>query len=165
MTYNLRTDKTAEETMREMWRAFEQWPDADLIHARELKDGAHTAEVYFEFRGTPVRIHYGQQWRYAGNLRAVYLTLDALRLAYKRGLGDILTETVSQMLQLGAGARTRDPYEVLGVRPEAADEVIEASYRALARNAHPDAGGTDDAMKELNDAIGRIRDERRKVQR
>lgn len=159
-SYNLRTEKSPEDTMRELWRTFEQWPDAEFMHARNLKDVNQTAEVYFEFRGEPVRIKYGAQWRYRDNLRAIYLTLESLRMAYKRGLGDILTNTVSQMLALGEGARQRDPYEVLGVRPDAPIEVVEASYRALAKAAHPDAGGSTDAMAELNDALERVKSER-----
>ena len=52
--------------------------------------------------------------------------------------------------------RMTDPREVaavlLGVRVDAPKEVIEAAHRALARKAHPDAGGSEDKMKALNHA-------------
>lgn len=40
-----------------------------------------------------------------------------------------------------AAASQRDPYEVLGVRPDADLEIIEAAHRALAKRHHPDVGG------------------------
>jgi hypothetical protein len=158
--YHISTRKAPDETQRELRYCFDAWPDAELVSARNLKDVNETAEVVFEFRGETVRVQYGLQRRYRDNLRAIYLTIEGLRLAYRRGLGDLLTNTVSQMLHLGAGAQVRDPYEVLGVRPDAPLAVAEASYKALARERHPDAGGTDDDMRELNDAIARIRKER-----
>jgi Putative quorum-sensing-regulated virulence factor len=36
-------------------------------------------------------------------------------------------------------------------------EMMEAGYRHLARQRHPDHGGSNDAMRDLNDAIGRAR--------
>jgi len=53
-----------------------------------------------------------------------------------------------------------DPYEVLGIRPDAPLDVAEAAYRARAKKAHPDAGGRDDEMRELNAAIESIRAKR-----
>ncbi|MEX0750681.1 MAG: J domain-containing protein [Dehalococcoidia bacterium] len=159
-TYNLSTNKTPDETMSELRYCFEGWRDAELISARNLKDANDTAEVVFEFHGETVRVQYGLQQRYRDNLRAVYLTLEGLRLAYRRGLGDLLTNTVSQMLQLGAAAVHRDPYELLGVRPDTPLPVAEAAYKTLAKALHPDAGGSDEDMRELNDAIQRVRRDR-----
>lgn len=51
-------------------------------------------------------------------------------------------------------------YGVLGVLPSAPREVVEAAYRALALKFHPDRGGTDQIMANLNRAIEHIRKER-----
>lgn len=48
-----------------------------------------------------------------------------------------------------------DPYQVLGIRPEADTGQIRAAYRARARHVHPDAGGDDDAFARLQDAYRR----------
>lgn len=56
----------------------------------------------------------------------------------------------------------RDPYEVLGVRSDTDMEDIELIYKAKAKRAHPDAGGSVEAMKELNKAIDKIRKEKAK---
>jgi hypothetical protein len=57
---------------------------------------------------------------------------------------------------MGAERRRQDPYEVLGVNPEAPEEVVRAAYRALAAKYHPDRNPGDvDAelkLKRLNAA-------------
>jgi DnaJ-domain-containing protein 1 len=51
-----------------------------------------------------------------------------------------------------SGACATDPYEVLGVRPNAAPEIIGAAYRALAKVHHPDAGGNAEEFKRVRAA-------------
>lgn len=82
------------------------------------------------------------------NLWALALGLDAIRLNEQRGLDDV----ARQMYQMIAAPRTRDPYEILGVRPDADEDVIDAAYRAKAKRMHPDAGGSVERMAELNAA-------------
>jgi molecular chaperone DnaJ len=43
----------------------------------------------------------------------------------------------------------RDLYEILGVPRDADDEAIKRAYRRRARELHPDAGGDEEAFKEL----------------
>ncbi len=57
----------------------------------------------------------------------------------------------------------RDPYEVLGVSPNASDEEIKRAYRELARKYHPDnyvdnplADLAQEKMKEINEAYDAI---------
>lgn len=57
----------------------------------------------------------------------------------------------------------RDPYEVLGVGPDAGDEEIKKAYRELARKYHPDnyqnnplADLAEEKMKEINEAYDAI---------
>jgi curved DNA-binding protein CbpA len=55
-------------------------------------------------------------------------------------------------------APARDAYEVLEVRPDASQTVINAAFRALAAVHHPDAsGGTNRRMAELNAAYALVR--------
>lgn len=48
-----------------------------------------------------------------------------------------------------------DPYQVLGIRPDADTGQIRTAYRRRARYVHPDAGGDDDAFTRLQDAYRR----------
>lgn len=56
---------------------------------------------------------------------------------------------------------TRDPYEVLGVSPQASEEEIKSAYRKLAKRYHPDVNPNDpsaeEKMREVNDAYDRIK--------
>lgn len=40
-----------------------------------------------------------------------------------------------------------NPYSVLGISRDAPDAVVEAAYRALAKEKHPDNGGDPDEFK------------------
>jgi hypothetical protein len=55
----------------------------------------------------------------------------------------------------GAGA---DHFRVLHLRETAPVELIEASYRVLARLHHPDRGGTTEAMQQINGAYAALRE-------
>jgi len=46
-----------------------------------------------------------------------------------------------------------DPFAVLGVGPDASLDDIRAARRRLARDLHPDVGGSEHGMKELNAAF------------
>jgi len=61
----------------------------------------------------------------------------------------------------------QDPYRLLGVSPLDSDDVVRNRYRELALQCHPDRGGSDEQMRQLNDAYERIvshRERRRSAQ-
>ena len=55
----------------------------------------------------------------------------------------------------------QDPYQVLGVAPDASDEEIKKAYRELAKKYHPDMNPGDaeaaKKMNEINAAYDRIK--------
>jgi len=58
----------------------------------------------------------------------------------------------------------RDPYQVLGVSPDASDDEIRRAYHARARRLHPDVVGEAglDEMRELNQAWFVLKDAERR---
>lgn len=54
----------------------------------------------------------------------------------------------------------RDPYVILGIKPDATDRMVREAYYSRARKAHPDLVGTDglDAMRMLNEAWALLKD-------
>lgn len=172
MPYTLTTKKTWAQTRDMLADTFEKWGVADwnIIAPEGLKPAQYTNGFYYNasqravtVRWTTrqekreIRLAMSEQSRPVDNLRVLALAIEAMRMNEVRGIGRTIQDAY---LQLAAPQAARDPYEVLQVRPDAAMEVIEAVYKSLAKKAHPDAGGSDAAMKELNEAIERIRNER-----
>ncbi|MCX7800104.1 MAG: J domain-containing protein [Fimbriimonadales bacterium] len=90
--------------------------------------------------------------RPADNLRAIYLTVEAIRLAEGRGLGELMRQHYAlpaPSMQPWAPS----PWDVLGVQRGAPPEVVAAAYRALAKRHHPDAGGDPAVFLEIQRAF------------
>jgi hypothetical protein len=49
-----------------------------------------------------------------------------------------------------------DPFAILGVSRDVTVDVARSAWREKARVCHPDAGGSDSAMQELNEALRRV---------
>lgn len=170
MNYSLFTKKTWTETRTDLRETFAKWEsdterridwsiDTPVGPARAhsyLSPADRTVSLSFVHptTGQEVVLTMNAQARPVDNLRVLYLAVEAMRMNEKRGIGEVMREAY---LQLPAPAVERDPYEVLGVRSDSPPEVIEASYRALAKKLHPDAGGDEEAFKELRAAYEKVR--------
>ncbi|HLH46650.1 MAG TPA: J domain-containing protein [Acidimicrobiales bacterium] len=49
-----------------------------------------------------------------------------------------------------------EDYELLGLRPGATSDEIKAAYRRLARQVHPDSGGSSPLFRQVKDAYDRL---------
>lgn len=121
--------------------------------------GERWARVTYKPRGAvaPVVMQLDTQLSAAKNLNAIVVTLEAIRMQERRGLGAI---TASHYLALAAPKLERDPYEVLQARPDADRDTIDALYRLRAKQTHPDAGGSQEAFEQVTQAKERIYQER-----
>lgn len=107
--------------------------------------------VYFQKRNGPMRvIAIDAYHRVRDNLAAVAATLEAMRSIERHGGAQVLERAFEGFAALTAPGKTW--WDVLEVRPDAPADVIEANYRRLARDRHPDRGGSQDLMAELNAA-------------
>ena len=53
----------------------------------------------------------------------------------------------------------RDPYDILGIKRGASLTEVKAAFWRLSKERHPDLGGTNEAMAELNIAYALILNE------
>ena len=167
MSYSLRTDKTAGETAADIEAEFRKWHEPDVGYSGISVVGAHdypapsgignaSATVRFELRGKRIEVACDSQPSYRDNFRCCLLAIRGMRLNEARGIADTMRKAY---LMLDAPKETRDPYEVLGVRPDAEPEWIAAAYKVLAKKYHSDTGGehADDAkFAELSEAYEKV---------
>ena len=106
--------------------------------------------VYWQKPGKPMRVMAIDAYtRVADNLGAIAATLEAMRAIERHGGAQILDRAFTGFTALPP---PKSPWETLGLKPGASADQITAAYRAKARAAHPDAGGSTAAMAELNQA-------------
>lgn len=161
MAYSLTTNKTWSETKTELAECLRKWGSPQY----ELECDAR---IFGSYNKTPVKLRivwkdgreifweYNLQERPVDNLRVLYLAADAMRLNEARGIDRL----VAQAYGLLAAPKTeRDPYEVLGLRPGASAALVDAAYKAKAKELHPDTGGENAEMVELNAARDRLKAE------
>lgn len=90
--------------------------------------------------------------RVADNLGAIAATIEAMRAIERHGGATILDRAFMGFLALPAPAAQDLPHEVLGVAENATRGEIEYAYKRLAAQAHPDRGGSTEAMTRINTA-------------
>lgn len=126
-------------------------PQAD---AREPADPG--VAVYFERlvgkEWTPFVVACDAYNRVQANLRAVGLTVEALRSIARYGATEMLEQAFKGFASLPA--READPpwWVVLGVEAGARADVVRDAYWALALAHHPDRGGDVARMAQINRA-------------
>ncbi len=112
--------------------------------------------VYFSLKGKPFALACDRYDKVAQNIAALAAHIEATRAISRHGVASA-EETLQAFQALPPPMVTPPPeppwWEVFGVVREMADkDTIEALYRAKARTAHPDKGGSEAAMARLNRA-------------
>jgi hypothetical protein len=107
--------------------------------------------VYFQLSGKPICMPCDTYLRVADNVAAIAAHIEATRAIERHGVAS-LAEMFSGFVALPAPEAKAPWWEILGVSASASVELIEERFRRLARFRHPDAGGTHEAMAELNAA-------------
>lgn len=116
--------------------------------------------VYFSLNHRPMVMAQDAYAGVAENMRRLTLAIEAMRALERHGGGTMMNRAFDGFSALPppSGAKPRrEWWEVLRYarRPDLdmiQDVDIDARYRAAAKKAHPDAGGSDEAMAELNAA-------------
>lgn len=132
----------------------------DIILSSNVTLGAHRPHdpgvaAWFRWAGESICIPVDRYASVEENLQAIHHVIEARRTELRHGTLHLVKATMAgfKALPPPAGAKARRPWtEVLGIAPNASKDAIEAAYRERAKKAHPDAGGSTDAMAELNRA-------------
>lgn len=112
------------------------------------------AVAWFQMDGNWVAFGVDRFVSVEANIQAIHHIIEARRVELRYGGLAIVRQTFRSFIALPA-PNNNPWWDVLQVRSDASRETIEANYKRLARDRHPDAGGSDAAMAELN----RARDE------
>jgi hypothetical protein len=160
---------SGQQAKKEMFEELTRLGAKDIIVSADQplnKDGTPTLRrswgdpgiaVYFTRKGRPVVLACDQYYEPHDNMRAIGKTAEAMRGIERWGASDMLDRAFRGFEALPAPEQW---WEVLEVSQSATVEEIDAAYRAKARAAHPDTGGSDAAMARLNAARDQGRKER-----
>lgn len=96
----------------------------------------------------------------AANVQAIHHIIEARRTELKYGGLQIVRQTFRSFHALLPAPGAKHWSDVLSISRGATWEQIEAAYRRLAAARHPDRGGSDAAMSELNQARDQARKDR-----
>ncbi|MGO8921400.1 MAG: J domain-containing protein [Xanthobacteraceae bacterium] len=114
--------------------------------------------VYFTLKKRPRVMARDRFISVAGNMRSLTLAVEAMRQLERHG-GSHMVERAFAGFTAIAPPDWKKPWrEVFGVKPEWRGDIA-ALYREKARHRHPDVGGADTLMAELNDAYAEAKRE------
>jgi hypothetical protein len=119
--------------------------------AREPADPG--VAVYFERKKTPFVLACDTYNRVKYNLRAVGVTIAALRSIERHGSTSMLEQAFTGFAALPPAGRVEPWWEVLGVTADANEVTVRDAFRELARVHHPDVGGDSARMARITEAF------------
>jgi hypothetical protein len=118
--------------------------------------------VYFSRAGSRFVLPADKWSSKVDNLHSISLWIAALRAQERGGIAQVVDRTLSGFRALPPPPPPEEPWrKVLRCPEDVTINEAEVFYRARAREAHPDAGGSADQMGRLNRAIERARAELR----
>jgi hypothetical protein len=114
---------------------------------REPEDGG--AAIYFTYKKQSMCFACDRYRTVKENLTAIGKTIEALRGMERWGASDMMERAFRGFAQLPESTG-HDWWDVLQVRRDSPRDIIESNFRRLAADRHPDRGGSNAAMSELN---------------
>jgi hypothetical protein len=105
--------------------------------------------IYYTLKGKQLsmaRDRYNTPWE---NIRSLTLTISAIRSIERHGGSDMMERAFSGFVAIAPPDWKKPWREVFGIKPDWRGDITQL-YREKARNRHPDAGGDDTLMAELN---------------
>jgi hypothetical protein len=158
--FKITLDKALQELGWEIERMGGRYPvissNVELRRDGEMRRGApephdRGVAVYFELKGKQKVFACDTFTSVRDNVRAIGLTIEALRSIERYGATAMLDRALSAFVALPPPSAPTH-WDVLGLRPGSDREAIAESFRAKAKELHPDKRGSDAAMRALIDA-------------
>ncbi|TIA83937.1 hypothetical protein E3P98_00544 [Wallemia ichthyophaga] len=135
------------------------WSCKAYVQANDLKKAESFCEETLKFDSNNLDALIGKA---EGMLKAEDFekAVDVLEKAFEasgRSNRDIASR-LQRARKLLKQSKSKDYYKVLGVPRSATDKEIKKAYRKQSKEAHPDKGGSVEAMERLNEAYGVLSD-------
>jgi hypothetical protein len=121
-------------------------PRADATRYRIEDPGV---AVYFTLKKRQMVMACDRYDAPSANLRSVGLAIEAMRQLERHGGGAMLERAFTGFAAIAPPSWKKPWREVFGVKPDWQGD-IESLYREKAKHRHPDRGGSDALMAELN---------------
>jgi hypothetical protein len=137
--------------------------DGFPMSGRRQPDDIGVAIYFTDRRGQQLCIACDRWDSLAGNMAAVASTIEAIRSIERWGGQQASDQAFSGFAALPPAVhhRTGQPwYVVFGCQAHTPTDAVLDLYRQLARERHPDRGGSEQTMSELNDAYAQFKRER-----
>lgn len=115
--------------------------------------------VWFTWDGLQVCIPVDRYTRVEANLQAIHHVIEARRVELRHGTLALVRASFTGFAALPPPANGKPWRDVLAVPMDSTLDNAEQVYRLKARAAHPDSGGSHEAMTALNVAIQQARKE------
>ena len=115
------------------------------------------AAVYFTKDDRPFVMAQDRYELLVDNVRSLALAIEGMRQMERHGGAHMMERAFSGFEALPAPGAAASWWVVLGVPRDAPIADCEAAYKRLAREKHPDAGGSSEDMTALNAAITEAR--------
>jgi hypothetical protein len=117
--------------------------------------------VWFDYKGKPRVMARDEFTSPAGNIRSLTLAVEGLRQLERHGGSFMLEKAFTGFIAIAPPDWKKPWREVFGLKPDWRGSFNEVTslFREKARNRHPDAGGSDTLMAELNVAYQEARGE------
>jgi hypothetical protein len=136
-----------------------------LPRANTRPDGGDTGvAVYFHRKGKPMVLACDKYDRSEDNIYAIAKTIDAMRGIERWGSSEMLERAFTGFKALNSENDGESWWSILGCTATSSADEINAAYKAKIRVAHPDAGGSHEAMTRINIARDQALNERKEGQ-
>jgi hypothetical protein len=116
--------------------------------------------IWFVWDGLQVCIPVDRYATVEANLQAIHHIVEARRVELRHGTLALVRATFTGFLSLPSPGGKKHWSEILGVFRDATADEIDAAYRSKAKAAHPDTGGSTEAMAALSAARDQARKDR-----